>query len=65
MIKLIQTHLKKKRIQAKASVPKEIVMVNKEDIQRKLAAYKPVDNSRKANFQGPSLRSRQEFESAV
>lgn len=64
MIKLIQTHLKKKRIQAKASIPKQVVMINKEDIQRKLAAYKPVDDGKKANFQGPSL-SRNEFESAV
>lgn len=64
MLKLIQTHLKKKRIQAKASVPKQVVMVNKEDIQRKLAAYQPVDSGRKANFQGPSL-NRQEAESVV
>ncbi|AUM11768.1 hypothetical protein [Ketobacter alkanivorans] len=64
MLKLIQTHMKKKRIQAKASVPKQVVMVNKEDIQRKLAAYKPVDSGKKANFQGPSL-NRKELEGAV
>jgi predicted rRNA methylase YqxC with S4 and FtsJ domains len=64
MIKLIQTHFKKKRIQAKASIPKEVVMVNKEDIQRKLAEYKPETGLKKANFQGPSL-SRKEFEGAV
>ena len=64
MIKLIQTHLKKKRIQAKASVPKQVVMVNKEDIQRKLAEYKPTKTCKKANFQGPSI-NKKEFESAV
>lgn len=64
MIKLIQTHLKKKKIQARASMPKQVVMVNKEDIQRKLAEYKPATQVRKANFQGPTL-NRQEFESAV
>ncbi len=64
MIKLIQTHLKKKKIQARASMPKHVVMVNKEDIQRKLAEYKPETQKRKANFQGPSL-DRQEFEGAV
>ena len=64
MIKLIQTHLKKKRIQARASVPKQAVMVNKEDIQRKLAEYKPTETNKKANFQGPSI-NRKEFEGAV
>ncbi len=63
MIKLIQTHMRRKRVQARASVPKQVVMVNKEDIQRKLAGDKPEVSNRKANFQGPSL-DREEFEGA-
>jgi hypothetical protein len=62
MIKLIQTHMMKKRIQARASQPKEVAIVNQADIQRKLAEYQP--STQRANFLGPKL-DKKEFEGAV
>ena len=62
MLKKIQTHMMKKRIQARAAQPKEVAMVNREDIQRKLADYKP--STQRASFLGPKL-DRKEFEGAV
>ena len=62
MLKLIQTHMMKKRVQARASQPKTAVYVNRDDIQRKLAEYKPVE--KRASFTGPQL-DKKEFEGAV
>lgn len=62
MLKIIQTHMMKKRVQARAAQPKETVHVNREDIQRKLSEYKPVEQ--RASFTGPKL-DRKEFEGAV
>lgn len=62
MLKLIQTHMMKKRVQARAAQPKPEVRVRPEDIQRKLAEYKPA--APRANFTGPKL-DKKEFESAV
>ncbi len=64
MIKFIETHLKKKRVLARAAQPKEVLYVSREDIQRKLTGYTPVENTKKANFTGPLL-NKQEFEGAV
>lgn len=62
MIKMIQTHLLKKRIQARAAQPKVVTMVNSADIQRKLADYQP--STQRASFLGPKL-DQKEFEKAV
>lgn len=62
MIKMIQTHLLKKRIQARAAQPKDVIPVKQEDIQRKLADYQP--STQRASFLGPKL-DKKEFESAV
>ena len=62
MLKKIQTHFMKKKIQARAAQPKTTVLVNREDIQRKLADYKPVEQ--RSSFTGPKL-DRKEFEGAV
>ena len=62
MLKMIQTHMMKKRVQARAAQPKQAVIVNQDDIQRKLAEYKPV--SQRASFTGPKL-DKKEFEGAV
>ena len=62
MLKLIQTHMMKKKIQARAAQPKASILVNPADIQRKLAEYQPVE--RRASFTGPKL-DRKEFEGAV
>lgn len=62
MLKMIQTHMMKKRVQARAAQPKQAVIVNQDDIQRKLAEYQPV--SKRATFTGPKL-DRKEFEGAV
>ncbi len=64
MIKFIETHLKKKRVQARAAQPKDVVYISREDIKKKLTAYAPTENSKKANFTGPSL-NKQEFEGAI
>ncbi|HVL00723.1 MAG TPA: hypothetical protein VM553_12965 [Dongiaceae bacterium] len=61
MIKLIQTHMMKKRVQARAAQPKETVHVSKDDIQRKLADYQP--GTQRANFLGPKI-DKKEFENA-
>jgi len=62
MLKKIQTHMMKKRIQARAAQPKIVAMVNPEDIKRKLANYQPT--TQKASFLGPKL-DKKEFEGAV
>lgn len=63
MIKLIQTHMKKKRVLARAAQPKETVNVCKDDIRRKLQDYQPSDSEQRANFLGPKI-DKKEFESA-
>ena len=62
MLKKIQTHMMKKRIQARAAQPKIVASVNPEDIKRKLADYQPT--TQKASFLGPKL-DKKEFEGAV
>jgi hypothetical protein len=62
MLKLIQTHMMKKRVQARAAQPKQAVKVEAADIQRKLAEYKP--GAQRASFTGPKL-DKKEFEGAV
>lgn len=62
MIKMIQTHMLKKRIQARAAQPKEVAHVNRDDIKRKLADYQP--STQRASFLGPKL-DKKEFEGAV
>lgn len=62
MLKLIQTHMMKKRVQARAAQPRAAMTIRPEDIQRKLAEYKPSDQ--RASFTGPQL-DKQEFEGAV
>ena len=59
MLKMIQTHMMKKRVQARAAEPRQTNRISPEDIQRKLAQYQPSDE--RANFTGPKLDSR-EFE---
>ncbi len=63
MIKLIQTHFKKKQIQARAMLPKQVVNVNQADIKRKLQDYKPTVST-PANFSGPRI-SEQDLENVV
>lgn len=62
MLKLIQTHMMKKRVQARAAQPKAAMTIRPEDIQRKLAEYQP--SSPRASFTGPKL-DKKEFEGAV
>lgn len=62
MLKMIQTHLMKKRVQARAAKPKQTVVISPEDIRRKLAEYQP--SAQRASFTGPKLDKR-EFENAV
>ncbi len=62
MLKMIQTHMMKKKIQARAAQPKVTSQVNQDAIQRKLAEYKPVEQ--RASFTGPKL-DRKSFEAAV
>lgn len=62
MLKIIQTHMMKKRVQARAAQPKQAVIVNKDEIQRKLAEYQ--SGSPRASFTGPKL-DQKEFEGAV
>ena len=62
MFKKIQTHMMKKRIQARAAQPKIVAKVNPDDIKRKLADYKPT--TQKATFLGPKL-DKKEFEGAI
>lgn len=62
MLKMIQTHMMKKRVQARAAQPKQTVAVNQDDIRRKLADYQP--SAKRASFTGPKL-DKKEFESAV
>ena len=64
MIKMIQAHIKRKEIQARAAAPKVIQVVSMSDIKRKLEKYQPVEGMKKANFDGPSL-NRKEFEGAM
>lgn len=64
MIKFIETHLKKKRVLARAAQPKQVVYISREDIQKKLNAYIPAEDTKRANFTGPSL-NKQEFEGAI
>ena len=63
MIKFIETHLKKKKILARAALPKSVVYVSREEIQKKLSTYSPAGGKR-ANFTGPAL-DKKEFEGAV
>ncbi|MEZ5509083.1 MAG: hypothetical protein R3F47_04175 [Gammaproteobacteria bacterium] len=62
MLKMIQTHMMKKRVQARAAQPKQTVVVNQDDIRRKLAEYQP--SAQRASFTGPKL-DKKEFEGAV
>lgn len=62
MLKLIQTHMMKRRIQARAAQPRPEVTVSPEDIQRKLASYTP--REQRASFTGPKLDNK-EFERAL
>ena len=61
MLKLIQNHMMKKRILARAAQPRESASVCKDDIRRKLVDYQP--STQRANFQGPKI-DKKEFESA-
>lgn len=55
MFKFIETHMKKKRVQARASQPKELVYISREQIQQKLSQYAPAVDIKRANFTGPDL----------
>ena len=64
MIKRIQAHIKKKRVQARAIQTQQVISASSQDIARKLASYTPNGNTHKANFLGPRIH-KSELEGAV